>query len=82
MDGEKVRAAAEAAVRAAARAGAPAEGEEAGRAPRGGEPVRDGGPARGNRLRVEGRPAPRRGPAFAPAAAPGRLTGRAFPAPV
>jgi len=70
VDREKVLAAAKVAVKAAARAGAPAEGEEQRWA------------ARDSRLRVEEKPALRRGPAFAPAAALSRLTSGVFPAPV
>ena len=72
MDREKVLAAA----KVAARAGAPAEGEEQRRAARGRDPARD------SRLRAEEKPALRQGPAFAPAAAPSRLTSGVFPAPV
>jgi hypothetical protein len=78
MDGGKVQEA----VEAAAGAGAPEEKEEEEQAPRGGEPVRDGDPARGSRPRVKGKSPPQQEPAFVRAAAPRSLTGRAFPAPV
>lgn len=73
MDEEKVWAV----VWAVARAEVPGEEEEEeqGQAPRGGEPVREEGLGRNSRPPANGRPMPRREPAFARTAAPRPLTG-------